>query len=281
MKKQWNEVSIIPDFSCNGSCHHCSLKNFPCFPNRERFLKNLPNFLKSFDSSNSIVYIFRGEPLLVDLNYLFTIKEILDKNSFKFTLSSNLLVPLNDKHLEFLKSCYCYINTSFNYSRFKTDKHFELFKLNCKKLELSKISYEIMTTLDFDLIKVSPQDFIQNLKGLKPQAVIFERLVGFSLDNSFVEIWLENFYQYLIKHPQEQFTRFEPFSTLYRTQNQDKLEKHCFYKKALFPDGEIKPFCPYGQFKNGFPFCYENSVCNYCNISGLPENFKKRVLQWN
>lgn len=268
------EIMIIPSFKCNSTCNHCFLKNFPYKEDKNCFLIGLEDLLKNkLDCRSNTMYLFGGEPLLIDDDFFENIINIIIKYNYNFTISSNLLCDISNKKIDLLKKSTGLIDTSFNFSRFKNENIFNKWKLNCLRLLSNGIKYKVMSTLDNDLIKNDPEKFLIMVSEVNPKSIIFERLVGFEQNIKEVTDYLKRVYKVI--YEEKKFNiNVELFTKYFNTRN-DILYKSCGGYKALYPDGRYLPFCPFGIFKYDVtPKCV-NGDCEYQIKNGIPNELKE------
>lgn len=256
----------IPNFECNLSCNYCELKDRHVEYNEEKFLSALDNF-------NGQVILFGGEPLLNKSRLL----KILETGKID-SISTNLLL-LDEKIAEKLAGIS--IATTWTPNRF-TEKQLDKWIDNLEVLRQNNIDTRLLVTLSEDTVSTKPKmvyGFLKRLGKSSIASVLFEMLLDKSKPKCYYELcdsWLCEMHGYFKDLP-------------YINEIEEQIKNgwcfDCSEVYTLYPNGEIKKFCP--QFSsysinNECLKCDRNTTCRPCMLQTrcvYPKNFGNLVLE--
>lgn len=256
----------IPNFECNLSCGYCDLKDKRVIYNEEKFLEALNSFQGS-------VVLFGGEPLLFK-DRLYRILVTGKINS----ISTNLLM-LDEKIAKYLKGIN--IATTWTPERFNNNS-LNTWRKKLKLLTRNKIKTKLLITLSDDTLETDPYkvfDFLKTLEEYSINTVLFEQLLDYTKDREYynkADSWLCEMHEY-----------FKMLSFINEIEEQIKNGWYfdCSEVYTLYPNGEIKKFCP--QFSSyslntDCLKCERNTTCRPCMLQNkcvYPQKFGNLVLE--
>lgn len=260
---------MIATYNCNLKCPHCTLRNKQDRFNREQLIESVKLFANARDR-----IIFGGEPS-TNLDRVEMIAEILNPTS----ISTNL-IDCPDRLIDLIKRYDCHVATSWNKARFSTDKQYNRWVSNLKKLKDNHISVDILITLTDDLIDTDPTNIISligtwNHAGIINR-VVFEQLVDDRCDQQFydrVDRWLVS------------ISKIWPSN--YPVNEIENMVNHwrydCFNKWTIDPSGQITNLCPQAttQYRmiDSCMTCQYNSICRPC-VLHKHCTFPKQLYQY-
>lgn len=256
----------IPNFECNLSCDYCELK--------DRYVKyNEKKFLSALDNFDGQIILFGGEPLL-DKSRLF---KILETNKID-SISTNLLL-LDKKTAE--KLAEIGIATTWTPNRF-TEKQLDKWIDNLEALRQHNIDTKLLITLSEDTVSTKPRmvyEFLKRLEKSSITSVLFEMLLDKSRPKEYYELcdlWLCEMREYF---------KDLPYINEIEEQIKNGWYFDCSQVFTLYPNGEIKKFCP--QFSSytlntDCLKCERNTTCRPCMLQNrcvYPKKFGNLVLE--
>lgn len=256
----------IPNFECNLSCNYCELKNRHVEYNEEKFLSALDNFYGQ-------IVLFGGEPLL----YKSRLFKILETGKID-SISTNLLL-LDDEITEKLAGI-C-IATTWTPNRF-TEKQLVKWLDNLEALKQHNIDTKLLITLSEDTVSTKPRmvyGFLKSLEKSSITSVLFEMLLDKSKQKAYYDLcdsWLCKIHEYF---------KDLPYINEIEEQIKNGWYFDCSEVFTLYPNGEIKKFCP--QFSSyalntECLKCSRNTTCRPCMLQTrcvYPQKFGNLVLE--
>lgn len=228
---------------CNLTCPHCDVKTQDDNYDEEKFMKQLSDF-------NGNIVIMGGEPSLYEdrLEKAVTSQLALGKH---LSLTTNL-IKLNDHLIELYKKIPGF-GTSWNAGRF-TPEQYKIWLSNLGRLKEHHMKISALVTLDHDLIKISPEDFLKTVHEWDPDVMVgvkFEQLVAH--DNS--PEWFESVDEWF----SHLYTVWDsPISIINTTYGGWYFD--CTGTYTLYPDGRIKVGC---MHESSFMVPKECYTCEY------------------
>lgn len=171
--------------ACNLKCKHCYneiMQNHSFMS--DKVLNQTIQYIKTFKNTEIDLHIHGGEPFLFDLDKIEYLISELKEYTFKWTVTTNLIYEITDKHLNIFKKMLPYDNnplilTSWDYKiRFK-DNQQSLWENNVKYLIEKGIQVQPIVCLTNLLIEnLKPEDIFSYFKRFNIKRFNFERITN-------------------------------------------------------------------------------------------------------
>jgi sulfatase maturation enzyme AslB (radical SAM superfamily) len=261
---------VVPSWKCNLNCSHCTVKNQQYDENEEKFINTIIEQSKLYPEADFVLH--GGEPTV---NKKLFVKCL--KTNVITSITTNLIFS-DEEIIELINNYDLSVSTSWNAKRFLSNKLFNLWIENIKKLKNKPL---ILITLDKDLINMDQKDVIETIKHFENiDEILFECLVDNNLGDDFqnkVDDWLCE----LDKQWIEQGIKI-------KNSIKEKILNWNFNcnTKTILPNGELQEKCILASqnkqyFLKKCLTCKYNKVCIPCKLhdrcSFLPK-FYERVL---
>lgn len=229
--------------SCNLHCPFCYVQQKPTHLDAEKAIR----YIKTHHPHNVIFH--GGEPLLRAgdiLKIMDTMPEVP-----RFSITSNLMLPLTEERLEVLKRCG--VATSYSIDRFQTKAQLNHFKSALDKVkEFGKVT--IIVTLSKPQLQQPPEELCKTLNWLGADYFNIERLWDDSISSpeEYRELYQktdEYLYEIFRKElvPNDKNMLFFQMRDAIET-NTPVFHVHCERDTTtLLADGENTTFCPNGN----------------------------------
>ena len=167
---------------CNMRCPFCYVPRKPIYMTEETAY----NAINKYDP-NFIIF-HGGEPLLNPDVILKVMEKYPDK---KYSMTSNMVIPIDEKRLEILKKLNYSIATSYSIDRFHNPKEYEKFKNNIKLLK----NFTLLVTISKGQLKQKPEKLMEIINELNPEYVDLERvsIPDIQEDELTIYQWIDNY----------------------------------------------------------------------------------------
>lgn len=184
-------IYIKPTNRCNLKCDHCFneiMQNHDDIDDRtlERSIQWINNFIDSHPNDDIDCQLHGGEPCLYSIDKLNGVVDRVN-NRARWSITTNLVYQLTDKHIELFKRMQPYhnnddivIQTSWDHSiRFKSPKQQALWEDNVRVVVGQGITVQPTVCITSYIINsVSPADLFDYMIALGVTQINFERLTN-------------------------------------------------------------------------------------------------------
>lgn len=250
---------------CNLQCKHCyneimNNHNSMSDATLNKVIDWLHDFRNNHQNDIINISLHGGEPLLYDLDKILILLYKCQSLDFKWSLTTNLIYKLSDKHLQIFNLMKPYddnsfILTSYDFGdlRFSNDIQHNIWLNNVKYLMDNNITIQPIICLSNYLINnVSPQNVIDFIDGLNIKHFNFERITetGRAIINKIkplnndVNKWLLNMYKLYEERNDLHIPLFEGVEQSFKGIFLGCRERKCMQKViTINPDGSLSS-CP-------------------------------------
>lgn len=171
--------------TCNLNCDHC-FTNGRTGDKTQFDTKKTIAWIKEYmskhpDDTGYHLEFHGGEPFLVPLEKLKEVAdEFIDHPNVSMCANSNLTFRLTDGHVDFIKHYFSsYIGTSWDHwIRWSHPKQVELWKKNLRTLSDHGVGIGLKVSVSTQLIKMTPDWFIDQMEELPVTEISLERLTN-------------------------------------------------------------------------------------------------------